>query len=96
MEAMFLRHEGYLGAIGAFLKGTEELDTDKYSWQENFAGSSSGHLAVSNDHFNDNDGLPDSRGSSDNGRILKINDSLPVTVNNKQLWILYLCLVVLF
>lgn len=81
VEAMFLRHEGYLGAIGAFLKGTEELDTDKYSWQENFAGSSSGHLAVSNDRFNDEDGVPDSRGSSDNGRIFKIilitSDSKP-------------------
>ncbi len=77
MEAMFLRHEGYLGAIGAFLKGTEELDTDKYSWQENFAGSSSGHLAVSNDRFNDNDGVPDRSGSSDNGRNLNINYSLP-------------------
>ena len=24
IQAMFLRHEGYLGAIGAFLKGVEE------------------------------------------------------------------------
>lgn len=24
MQALFLRHEGYLGAIGAFLKGAEE------------------------------------------------------------------------
>ncbi|KAF4530262.1 hypothetical protein B566_EDAN007303 [Ephemera danica] len=37
--ALFLRHEGYLGAIGAFLKGAEEFDSDKYSWMENLAGS---------------------------------------------------------
>ena len=24
MRALFLRHEGYLGAVGAFLKGAEE------------------------------------------------------------------------
>jgi pantothenate kinase len=24
VQALFLRHEGYLGAIGAFLKGAEE------------------------------------------------------------------------
>ncbi|XP_035709681.1 4'-phosphopantetheine phosphatase isoform X4 [Folsomia candida] len=48
VEALFLRHEGYLGAIGAFLKGTEELDCEKYSWQENFAGSSSGLIHVDN------------------------------------------------
>uniref|UniRef100_T1INC0 4'-phosphopantetheine phosphatase n=1 Tax=Strigamia maritima TaxID=126957 RepID=T1INC0_STRMM len=45
VQALFLRHEGYLGAIGAFLKATEEygdvfLDADKYSWSENYAGSS--------------------------------------------------------
>ncbi|ESO10934.1 hypothetical protein HELRODRAFT_109215 [Helobdella robusta] len=48
IQAMFLRHEGYLGAIGAFLKGCEEEDTSKYcwtrtttsSWAENYAGSS--------------------------------------------------------
>lgn len=75
MQSLFLRHEGYLGAIGAFLKGAEECgkfciafealqksnccteknffialflspthlgtsDTDKYSWQENYDGSS--------------------------------------------------------
>ncbi|MCL4141196.1 UNVERIFIED_CONTAM: hypothetical protein GTU68_000516, partial [Idotea baltica] len=40
VQALFLRHEGYLGAIGAFLKGAEECDTDKYSWGENYAGSS--------------------------------------------------------
>jgi len=40
VEALFLRHEGYLGAIGAFLKSTEELDFTKYSWQENYANSS--------------------------------------------------------
>ena len=40
IQALFLRHEGYLGAIGAFLKGTEEEDTEKYTWSENYAGSS--------------------------------------------------------
>lgn len=37
VEALFLRHEGYLGAIGAFLKGTEDQG---HSWTENYAGSS--------------------------------------------------------
>ncbi|KAK3733934.1 hypothetical protein QZH41_009580 [Actinostola sp. cb2023] len=45
---LFLRHEGYLGAIGAFLKGAEEdgnkIDlslSKRFSfWGENFAGSS--------------------------------------------------------
>ncbi|XP_054271885.1 4'-phosphopantetheine phosphatase isoform X2 [Macrosteles quadrilineatus] len=40
VQCRFLRHEGYLGAIGAFLKGAEEWDEDKYSWLENYAGSS--------------------------------------------------------
>ncbi|KAF8782370.1 4'-phosphopantetheine phosphatase like protein [Argiope bruennichi] len=40
VQALFLRHEGYLAAIGAFLTGAEEYDTDKYSWCENYAGSS--------------------------------------------------------
>ncbi|XP_071551021.1 4'-phosphopantetheine phosphatase isoform X2 [Panulirus ornatus] len=40
VRALFLRHEGYLGAIGAFLCGAEECDPDKYSWGENYAGSS--------------------------------------------------------
>ncbi|XP_070538159.1 4'-phosphopantetheine phosphatase-like [Ptychodera flava] len=40
VQALFLRHEGYLGAIGAFLKGAEEDDTLKYQWGENYAGSS--------------------------------------------------------
>ncbi|CAG0878879.1 unnamed protein product [Darwinula stevensoni] len=39
VRALFLRHEGYLGAIGAFLKGAHE-DPEKYSWSENYAGSS--------------------------------------------------------
>lgn len=45
-QPLFLRHEGYLGAIGAFLKGADE-DVDCTSgklnvltWRENFAGSS--------------------------------------------------------
>ncbi|KAK7080541.1 Pantothenate kinase 4 [Halocaridina rubra] len=40
VQALFLRHEGYLGAIGAFLRGAEECDPEKYSWGENYAGSS--------------------------------------------------------
>lgn len=40
VQTRFLRHEGYLGAIGAFLKGAEECDGEKYSWMENYAGSS--------------------------------------------------------
>ena len=40
LECLFLRHEGYLGAIGAFLKAFDELDQFKYSWYENFARSS--------------------------------------------------------
>uniref|UniRef100_A0A0A9YJQ4 4'-phosphopantetheine phosphatase n=3 Tax=Lygus hesperus TaxID=30085 RepID=A0A0A9YJQ4_LYGHE len=39
VQSLFLRHEGYLGAIGAFLKGTEQ-DGEDYSWAENYAGSS--------------------------------------------------------
>lgn len=31
MQSLFLRHEGYLGAIGAFLKGTEECGNAFYS-----------------------------------------------------------------
>jgi len=45
-QPLFLRHEGYLGAIGAFLKGADE-DVDftlsklnVLTWRENFAGSS--------------------------------------------------------
>ncbi|KAK3589702.1 hypothetical protein CHS0354_015215 [Potamilus streckersoni] len=40
IQPLFLRHEGYLGAIGAFFKGEEEDDIEKYSWEENFACSS--------------------------------------------------------
>lgn len=44
-KALFLRHEGYLGAIGAFLTGAEEEavanGTPFYlNWGENYAGSS--------------------------------------------------------
>uniref|UniRef100_A0A915ITW2 4'-phosphopantetheine phosphatase n=1 Tax=Romanomermis culicivorax TaxID=13658 RepID=A0A915ITW2_ROMCU len=47
IQAMFLRHEGYLGAIGAFLKGAEEdalklhnIDAANfYTWSEHYAGS---------------------------------------------------------
>lgn len=38
MKTLFLRHEGYLGAIGAFLLGTEQ--SNSCSWLENYAGSS--------------------------------------------------------
>ncbi|KAG1959592.1 pantothenate kinase [Pimephales promelas] len=46
VQALFLRHEGYLGAIGAFLKGAEEDNPNQYSWGENYAGSS-GLMSVS-------------------------------------------------
>ncbi|CAF95253.1 unnamed protein product, partial [Tetraodon nigroviridis] len=48
VQALFLRHEGYLGAIGAFLKGAEKDNPNQYSWGENYAGSS-GLLSVSPD-----------------------------------------------
>lgn len=37
IKALFLRHEGYLGTVGAFLKGTEQWETES---------SSSGSLMV--------------------------------------------------
>lgn len=40
IQALFLRHEGYLGAIGAFLMGAEEEHASNYCWGENFANSS--------------------------------------------------------
>ncbi|XP_048762639.1 4'-phosphopantetheine phosphatase-like isoform X2 [Ostrea edulis] len=40
IKALFLRHEGYLGAIGAFIKGAKEDDTRGFTWGENLAGSS--------------------------------------------------------
>eukprot|EP00095_Tigriopus_kingsejongensis_P003201 maker-scaffold50_size457468-snap-gene-0.18 protein:Tk03201 transcript:maker-scaffold50_size457468-snap-gene-0.18-mRNA-1 annotation:"hypothetical protein DAPPUDRAFT_327249" len=39
VQANFLRHEGYLGAIGAFLKGAQTLHAEDYSWLENMYGS---------------------------------------------------------
>ena len=50
VQANFLRHEGYLGAIGAFLKGCEAEfadvevlkpfgNLDNFSWTENLYGS---------------------------------------------------------
>jgi len=43
-KALFLRHEGYLGAVGAFLSGAREnatpLNDGLASWGENYAGSS--------------------------------------------------------
>ena len=38
VKPRFLRHEGYLGAIGAFLYGAEQ--SNEHSWLENYAGSS--------------------------------------------------------
>ncbi|XP_033759357.1 4'-phosphopantetheine phosphatase-like isoform X1 [Pecten maximus] len=43
IQPLFLRHEGYLGAIGAFLRGAEENDesgSQSYTWGENYARSS--------------------------------------------------------
>lgn len=41
LECYFMRHEGYLGSIGAFLKLTEQLtDHKNYTWYENLARSS--------------------------------------------------------
>ena len=40
IQALFLRHEGYLCAIGAFLAGMEQTDAKGYAWGENLAGSS--------------------------------------------------------
>ncbi|XP_064423775.1 4'-phosphopantetheine phosphatase [Latimeria chalumnae] len=50
VQALFLRHEGYLGAIGAFLKGAEEDNPNQYSWGENYAGSS-GLMSTSPDIY---------------------------------------------
>uniref|UniRef100_A0A8C5PXK2 4'-phosphopantetheine phosphatase n=1 Tax=Leptobrachium leishanense TaxID=445787 RepID=A0A8C5PXK2_9ANUR len=50
VQALFLRHEGYLGAIGAFLKGAEQDNPNLYSWGENYAGSS-GLMSTSPDIF---------------------------------------------
>ncbi|KAJ7421466.1 Pantothenate kinase 4 [Willisornis vidua] len=50
VQALFLRHEGYLGAIGAFLKGAEQDNPNQYSWGENYAGSS-GLMSTSPDVF---------------------------------------------
>lgn len=47
VKPLFLRHEGYLGAIGAYLYGTEQ--SDKYSWLENYAGSSGFKDSVTTD-----------------------------------------------
>ncbi|UYV78752.1 PANK4 [Cordylochernes scorpioides] len=57
VQALFLRHEGYLGAIGAFLKGAEEMDSEKYSWQENYAGSSGLRSPIPTRLSNHNDAL---------------------------------------
>ena len=48
-EVNFLRHEGYLGAIGAFLKGAQAFRTENYSWTENLYGSSSFKLKSETD-----------------------------------------------
>ncbi|OXU21386.1 hypothetical protein TSAR_006573 [Trichomalopsis sarcophagae] len=39
VKPLFLRHEGYLGAIGAFIYGAKS-ESNKCSWLENYAGSS--------------------------------------------------------
>jgi hypothetical protein len=36
---------GYLGAIGAFLKGAEAVHASNYAWTENLYGSSSSFRA---------------------------------------------------
>ena len=51
VKALFLRHEGYLGAMGAFLKGTEEEDFEKYSWDENYMFDTSLNLSDEGDKF---------------------------------------------
>jgi len=53
--ANFLRHEGYLGAIGAFLKGADAGDTANYSWGENLYGSSAFQAAQFPKHSRDRD-----------------------------------------
>lgn len=66
IQALFLRHEGYLGAIGAFLKGAEE--ESESSWMENYAGSS----GLSPTY------LHDTKGSSNTSEILRTRHlSLP-------------------
>ncbi|KAJ8683639.1 hypothetical protein QAD02_019431 [Eretmocerus hayati] len=55
VKPLFLRHEGYLGAIGAFLYGAQP-ESEKYSWMENYAGSSGfkadiSSSQISNGHF---------------------------------------------
>ncbi|KAM4703444.1 4'-phosphopantetheine phosphatase isoform 2-T2 [Rhinophrynus dorsalis] len=50
VQALFLRHEGYLGAIGAFLKGAEQDNPNMYCWGENYAGSS-GLMSTSPDIY---------------------------------------------
>ncbi|CAD6204297.1 GSCOCG00009904001-RA-CDS [Cotesia congregata] len=47
VKPLFLRHEGYLGAIGAFLYGAEQANS--YSWLENYAGSSGFKDSVATD-----------------------------------------------
>ncbi|XP_076763121.1 4'-phosphopantetheine phosphatase [Xylocopa sonorina] len=47
VKPLFLRHEGYLGAIGAFLYSTEK--SDEHSWLENYAGSSGFKDSISTD-----------------------------------------------
>ncbi|XP_065317770.1 4'-phosphopantetheine phosphatase-like isoform X2 [Gordionus sp. m RMFG-2023] len=41
IKPLFLRHEGYLGAVGAFLKGLKpNEENSSYSWCENYVGNS--------------------------------------------------------
>ncbi|GAA47929.1 type II pantothenate kinase [Clonorchis sinensis] len=39
-RALFLRHEGYLGAIGAFIKAVNDSDESKTVWSENYVAGS--------------------------------------------------------
>lgn len=47
VKPLFLRHEGYLGSIGAFLFGAEQ--SNQHSWLENYAGSSGFKDSISTD-----------------------------------------------
>lgn len=47
MKAYFLRHEGYLGAVGAFVKGNTSVRNRAASFLENFTRSHIGHKPTS-------------------------------------------------
>ncbi|GAB1608741.1 pantothenate kinase 4-like [Argonauta hians] len=55
VRALFLRHEGYLGAVGSFLIGAEEDGDKNYIWGENLAnntGLTSGRDGVNWTQYN--------------------------------------------